>query len=73
MKISVRVKPRSRSNDIMQISENYFEVKVTSPPEKGKANEKVIELLSKELCIPKSKLHIVSGMNSRNKIIEITE
>jgi len=42
-------------------------VKVTVPPEGGKANEAVVELLAKTLKVPKSSISIVSGQNSRLK------
>jgi uncharacterized protein len=73
VKIRVKVKPNSRENSIKQLEEDNFEIKVSVPPEKGKANEKVIELLSKHLKIPKSKIEIFSGSNSRQKILEIPD
>ncbi len=41
------------------------------PPEGGKANQKVVELLSKALKIPKSNIEIVRGETSRIKLIRI--
>lgn len=73
MKISVKVKPCSSKDSVIKLSENNFEIKVTSAPEKGKANNKVIELISKFLNIPKSKINIIRGINSRIKIIEVTD
>jgi hypothetical protein len=71
MRIKVKVKPNSRSNEMSEIEKDYYEVKVSVPPEKGKANKKVIELLSKHFKIPKSKINIVSGELFKEKIIEI--
>jgi hypothetical protein len=71
MRIKVKVKPNSRSNEVSEIEKDYYEVKVSVPPEKGKANKKVIELLSKHFKIPKSKISIVSGELFKEKIIEI--
>lgn len=73
MKIRVKVKPNARENSIKQLEVDNFEIKVSVPPEKGKANEKVIELISKHLNIPKSKIGIFSGSNSRQKILEIPD
>ncbi len=73
MKIIVKVKPNSRENSI-KIGENgIYEVKVSVPPEKGKANAKVIELLSKELKIAKSKISLLKGKTSREKLFEIDD
>ena len=71
MRIKVKVKPNSRSNKVSEMEKDYYEVKVSVPPEKGKANKKVIELLSKHFKIPKSKISIVSGELFKEKIIEI--
>ncbi len=73
LKITVKVKPNSRENSI-KIGENgNYEVKVSVPPEKGKANAKVIELLSKELKIAKSKITLLKGEASREKLFKIEE
>ncbi|HEY3251475.1 MAG TPA: DUF167 domain-containing protein [Ignavibacteria bacterium] len=71
MTIKVKVKTNSRKNEIIEVSENYFEVKVSVPPEKGKANERVIELLSKHYKISKSRINIIKGETSKEKLIEL--
>jgi uncharacterized protein (TIGR00251 family) len=71
MKIRVKVKPNARENSIIEIEPGYFEVKVSVPAEKGKANEKVIELVSKRFRIPKSKITITKGQKHKEKLIEI--
>lgn len=73
MKITVKAKPNSRENKVVQLGENSYEVKVSVPPEKGKANEKVIELIAKELKVPKSKICIIKGASGRDKVLEITK
>ena len=50
---------------------NSFKVYVTAPPEKGKANKKMIELLSEYFKVPKSQIRILKGEISRNKIVDI--
>ena len=72
MRIKVKVKPNARSNEVKELEKNCYEVKVSVSPEKGKANKKVIELLSKHFKIPKSKISIVSGELFKEKIIEIS-
>jgi len=44
---------------------------VTVPPEGGKANRAVVELLSKTLKVPKSSIEIVRGETSRVKTVRI--
>ena len=73
MIIKVKVKPNAKKNEVKQIDKDYYEIRVTVVPEKGKANKKVIELLSKTLKVPKSKIVLKRGETSREKIFEIIE
>jgi uncharacterized protein (TIGR00251 family) len=71
LKIKIKVKPNSRENTVIEISKDYYEVRVTVPPEKGKANERLIKLLSDHLGIAKSRILIEKGQKSKEKIVEI--
>ena len=71
MRITVKVKPNSRENSIKEIEKDYFEIKVSVPPEKGKANKSVIELISEHFKVPKSKIEIITGESYHEKVIDI--
>ena len=71
MRIYVKVTPRAGKNEVLKISEGEYRVKVTAPPEKGKANEAVIELLADYFDVPKSLVSIIGGKSTRVKLIEI--
>ena len=73
MIIKVKVKPNAKKNEIKQIEENFYEIRVTVVPEKGKANKKVIELLSDYLKVPKSRIKLIRGETSREKVFEIQD
>jgi len=47
--------------------------RTTAVPEKGKANKKVIEIISKYLKIPKSRIRILKGETSKEKLIKIDD
>ena len=49
-----------------------FQIRVTCPPEDGKANEAVVKLLAKHFDVPKTTIRIKTGMASRTKIVEIS-
>ncbi len=72
MKIQVKVKPNSKSEEVSQ-EEGSFVVKVKEPPMEGKANQAVIKLLARHFDVPQNQVRIVSGFKSRNKVIEIEE
>jgi uncharacterized protein (TIGR00251 family) len=71
MKITVRVKPNARVNKVEKTDANSYTVSVAAPPAKGKANEKIIELLSDYFDKPKRNISIIHGAGGRNKLIEI--
>lgn len=71
MIIKVKVKPNAKKEEIKEIDKNYYEIRVTVVPEKGKANKKVIEVLSKHLKVPKSRIKLIRGETSREKLFEI--
>lgn len=71
LRINVKVKPNSRSNDVVMLDNNLFEVNVSVPPEKGKANKKVIELLAEYFKVPKTSVSLIRGQSSRQKVFEI--
>ena len=71
MKLTVRVKPNARKNEVVQREDGTYLLSVNVPPTEGKANEKIIELLSEYLKKPKSSLSILRGIKSKNKIIEV--
>jgi uncharacterized protein (TIGR00251 family) len=72
MKISVRVKPNMKEEKVEKV-DKVFAVYVKEPAKEGRANKSVVELLSKYFKIPKSKIVILSGMKSKQKIIEIKD
>ena len=71
MRIELKVIARAKIEQLEKISENSYRIKVSSPPEKGKANKRVIELLSEEFNVKKKNIRIVSGDTATRKIIEI--
>ncbi len=71
MKLFVKAHPKSKCEKVVRADEKHFEVWVKEPPDKGKANEAVREKLAEHLGIARSRVTVVSGLASRNKIVEI--
>jgi uncharacterized protein (TIGR00251 family) len=68
--IAVRVTPRAARNAVTLDGET-IRVTVTVVPEDGKANAAVIKLLAKALGVAKSRLVLVRGATSRDKLFRI--
>jgi len=75
MIIKLMVIPRSSQSRVVPINQENKEylVYLHSPPIDGKANEELKDLLSKHFKVPKSKILIKTGKNSRHKFIEILD
>ena len=72
MKLSVKVHAKSRQAKVVRRDDTHYEVWVHEAPDKGRANEAVVDALSDFLGAPKSRLCIVSGLASSRKVIERT-
>ena len=72
MKITIRVKPNARKNEVKKLDDGKYVVSVTAPPVDSKANKKVIEVLAEYFGKPKRSILIVRGETSREKTIEIS-
>ena len=72
MRIQVRVKPNSRTEEVSQEGDSFI-VKVKEPPKEGKANQAVIKLLAQHFGVSKSQVRILSGLRSGKKVIEVAE
>jgi uncharacterized protein YggU (UPF0235/DUF167 family) len=51
---------------------NAWKLRVTEPPEGGRANEAVLSLLARTLTLPRARLRLVAGQGGRNKVVELT-
>lgn len=71
MKIFVKAKPSAKEEKIEKIDNSNYTVSVKEPPIKGKANEAIRNALAVYFKIGSTKVRIVSGYASRNKIIEV--
>ncbi|MCB1214713.1 MAG: DUF167 domain-containing protein [Deltaproteobacteria bacterium] len=71
MKIKVKVLPKASCNQVEALGENFFKVKVTAAAVDGKANQALLKLLAKHLGVAKSRLKILQGIKSKDKLLEI--
>jgi uncharacterized protein len=72
MKITVFVKPNARKESVELQPDGSYTVKVNAPPNEGKANLRVIELLSDKLGRPKSSFELLSGHRGKRKVFEVS-
>ena len=48
-----------------------LKIKVAAPPEKGRANDALLDFLAQALKVPRQALHLISGAASRAKTVAV--
>ena len=72
VRIRVQVIPQASRDEIVLCDEEEpIRVRVTSAPVEGAANRSLVELFSRRLRLGKSKIKVVSGLRSKNKVVEV--
>ena len=64
--------PNSKAPSILRIDGNNYRAKVDAPALEGRANARLLEMLSKHFNVSKSCVRIVRGFSSRDKVVEIS-
>ena len=71
MKVYIKVKPNSSKQEIVSFGDFRYLVYLKSQPEDNEANIELIKLMSKHLGTPSTRIKIISGLSSHNKILEV--
>jgi uncharacterized protein len=70
--LRVRVQPRGHANEIAGAREGVLVVRVTAPPEGGRANDAVRRLIARRLRVGPTRVEIVRGASSREKVVRVS-
>ena len=65
--LPVRAQPGARKAGILGEQAGALKVAVTAPPEDGRANKALTELLRELLGLKRSQIELLSGLTSRDK------
>lgn len=69
IQFKIKVQPRSGRNEIKGIMGDALKIKITAPPVDGEANEACLRLLAQWLEIPKSRVSLLTGQTSTQKMV----
>jgi len=73
VRLSVRVHPGARRNTIRgRLADGALKVEVMAPPEDGRANRAVCDVIAAALGIKRHQVVVVRGQASRAKQVEIS-
>lgn len=65
--LPVRAQPGARKNAVVGEHAGALKIAVTAPPEDGRANQAITELLREWLGLKRSQVELASGATNRNK------
>jgi len=70
--LPVRAQPKARKNGLVGVHDGRLKVAVSAAPERGKANDAIVELLAAALGLKRSQVHLQSGKTSADKKFLLT-
>jgi uncharacterized protein len=70
--LRVRVVPGSAAPGVVGRHGDAWKIRVREAPERGRANEAIVELLAGTLALPKRDVRLVRGHAARDKLFELT-
>jgi len=68
---NVKAAPGSSKTEVAGIYNGMLKVRLSAAPEKGKANQALIKLLSEKFNIPKNQITITAGLTSKVKQVSL--
>ena len=67
----VKVQSKASRDQVVGYRDGVLQLRVTAPPDKGRANAAVVALLADALGVAKSRVRIVRGQSSRDKVLTV--
>jgi uncharacterized protein YggU (UPF0235/DUF167 family) len=71
-RLRVRVVPGSATPGVVGRHGDDWKIRVREAPDRGRANDAVVELLAGVLSVPRRDVRLVAGHGSRTKVLELS-
>jgi hypothetical protein len=69
--IAVRLRPRAHKDELIGMRDGVLQARVSSAPVDGKANKALCRLIAKRVGVAPSKVSVVRGAKSRDKLVRV--
>ena len=69
--VRVRVQPRAKRTELAGVRDGVVVARVSAPPVDGRANAALCALIAAALGVPKSRVDVVRGAGSRDKVVRV--
>ncbi len=67
VEIAIKVVIKASCNELVGWEENVLKIRLKAIPQKGKANDLLVEFMAETLEIGKSKIELIAGKTSKHK------
>ena len=71
MQITVRVTPRAKRDELVGMRDGVLVARISAPPVDGRANRALCKLIAARAGVAPSKVTIVRGEGSRDKVVRV--
>jgi uncharacterized protein (TIGR00251 family) len=69
--IAVRLRPRGRRDELIGVVDGVLQARVSAPPVDGRANRALCKLIAKRVGVAPSKVSVLRGGKSRDKLVGV--
>lgn len=69
--LRIKVVPGARQDRIVGWLGDAIKIRTSAPPEAGKANDRVLNLIAGALMVPRSQVKLLRGHANPNKVLQI--
>jgi uncharacterized protein (TIGR00251 family) len=71
VRIEVHVQPRASKTQLAGLHGGRLKIRLAAPPVDGAANVALVEFIAEKLGVAKSRVRVVAGVTSRQKVVEV--
>lgn len=71
--LAVHAQPGAKRSGIAGLHGERLKIRVAAPPLDGRANEALEAFLAERLGVPRSKVRVLKGQQSRAKLVEVAD
>lgn len=72
VRIAVRLRPGAHADELLGIKDGVLQARVSAPPVDGRANKALCRLVAKRAGVAPSRVAVVRGEKSREKLVEVS-
>ena len=70
-RIQVHLRPRAHRDELLGVRDGVLIARVSAPPVDGRANESLCRLIASAAGVARSRVAVVRGERSREKLVEV--